>query len=675
MKRLPLSIIVLGVILSLFALIPSFNNPFRSDDWYIASLSFNQPLNFEGIKKSLTFELFGDPRFQPLSHLLVFFTHKLFGSNFFLYHIFSFALHLIVTGLFFYLIKFVIDDSFISSIISVLFLALFCHSDTFIWAYHNYIIVQTALIITALILTFKGLKNNKILYAVLPSILFFIGMICYEAILFFPLLIIILIADKFRSSSCEARKFAFASAFSTLVFYLIWAVLVIKFAASPFTNQQIDSFYRFIIEIVVGISIMFTGFLRMCVHSVLVCPPDYILEDIPYLVMSKFSILGIIFSLGIFAYFIILPKKCEKRNRLLIFLILSLLSYIFVISFGRKCFYANIQSRYFYFPNLLLLLIVSIFLKDIFSFSIPRWNGFNRKDIMIFSKNSIILAYLTAQILINVFWNYGYCRNLKNLFDPISANIKEIRDAYDNYSNSGNFKLFVDFVPANNDNKIFLGTHIALETVFYNQDILTRDIGKANFIYTLKDGIRPNPYYLKASAEKSDFTISFDIERIRYMPEIYIVKSEDYFIKLLVTEKGQEKIMFGGMFNKGLSRNYLEFEAYLIPESLSRIVLQKQGSYIFITQNGRLLLKEAIEEYDIEIKDRDLFIGAKDMFPSQYTFIENFYAMNGMAKYNLANYNVNDNVMLAGLRSPLVVIGSRPYYWMKGLKNLYANSK
>ena len=79
-------VMALGIIGSLVAFSFVLTAPFRNDEWYIANFARYAPLSVETIVQASSWELFGDPRFQPLSHLLLFVIHKALGNAFVLFH-------------------------------------------------------------------------------------------------------------------------------------------------------------------------------------------------------------------------------------------------------------------------------------------------------------------------------------------------------------------------------------------------------------------------------------------------------------------------------------------------------------------------------------------------------------------------------------------------------------
>ncbi|MBW1741903.1 MAG: hypothetical protein JRJ47_00540, partial [Deltaproteobacteria bacterium] len=76
------AVLALGLIGAFIAFSPVLTTPFRNDEWYIANFARYAPLTIETIAQASSWELFGDPRFQPFSHLLLFLIHKVFGDAF-----------------------------------------------------------------------------------------------------------------------------------------------------------------------------------------------------------------------------------------------------------------------------------------------------------------------------------------------------------------------------------------------------------------------------------------------------------------------------------------------------------------------------------------------------------------------------------------------------------------
>lgn len=173
-------ILIAGIAVSLIAFLPSFNQIFRSDQWFIANFAFNSPLNFDTILKSFHFEMFGEPRYQPLAYFLLFIVHKIFKTNFFLYHFCAYLIH-ILNGLliFFFLNKF-LKDKILAAMAGVYFVMMFLHTDTVIWTHFIYITLQLTLFLASILLFYTYITKEKLYLISLSLFLLLLNSLLYE---------------------------------------------------------------------------------------------------------------------------------------------------------------------------------------------------------------------------------------------------------------------------------------------------------------------------------------------------------------------------------------------------------------------------------------------------------------------------------------------------------------
>ena len=310
-------ILLIGVVLSFIAFSPSFNQIFRSDQWFIANLAFRSPLNLSTVLRSLHFEMFGEPRFQPLAYFLLLIVNKVFKTSFLLHHIFAYLIHLINGMLIYILLKRFLEDKILASISAVFFIVMFSHADTIIWTHFIYISLQTALFLASLILFFNFLEKRKHYLIFLSLFLLMLGSLLYEAALLMNLILIPLFFWKMLRDSCgESEKYFMAFSISLFVFFLSFLLV---FMYIYFPKGQL--LLKFSLRLLLGIKVS----LLMIINNltqIFSMPAEYFFEDIPYIVLKK---------LGFFSYLLFFLFIIYFRN-----------NYLFLFSFLlKKVYYSS----------------------------------------------------------------------------------------------------------------------------------------------------------------------------------------------------------------------------------------------------------------------------------------------------------------------------------------------
>ncbi len=125
-----MAVLLFYSIVAAFLFSPIVDNILRSDYWFIRVLFGNTNWSPEGIKNVATFELLGNPRSQPLAHLLLFARYTLLGYNIAPYHILNIGLH-VANGFLVFLILSRLNTRFsLSAILGLLFIVLTSQFDT-----------------------------------------------------------------------------------------------------------------------------------------------------------------------------------------------------------------------------------------------------------------------------------------------------------------------------------------------------------------------------------------------------------------------------------------------------------------------------------------------------------------------------------------------------------------
>jgi hypothetical protein len=251
------------------------------------------------------------------------------------------------------------------------------------------------------------------------------------------------------------------------------------------------------------------------------------------------------------------------------------------------------------------------------------------------------------------------CREIARIVSPVEASIKSVGRF--SQMSGGDEQLYVDFVPRNLDDKLFGGTHIALETCFGDSGILTRHVGKAEYVYNKSDGIVPNTAFGSQQANTGDFTFEFDY--VMWGDVITVFDSPQNTFGIRKFSQSENELLFRlTCFSEGRAE-----EIYVTAKHprryVSHVVVQRQGENIYAVEEGRLIAVELVGQGDVFWQDRTLFLGAQVVFPPQYCYLENFFACVGKAKYDLQGMDVGDTIPGSALRAPMPALNSDPLYW------------
>jgi hypothetical protein len=262
-------------------------------------------------------------------------------------------------------------------------------------------------------------------------------------------------------------------------------------------------------------------------------------------------------------------------------------------------------------------------------------------------------------IMLNAFHVFAMSREIARIVSPVKASIKTVREFYK--TSRGVKQLYVDFVPRNLDNKLFGGTHIALETCFANSGILTRHVAKAEYVYERPDGIIANPAFASQKAIDTDFTIEFDY--VMWGPLITVINSPENTLRIRQLSPAENELLLRltHLFEGRPQEIYVT--AKHPRHYVSHVVIQREGDRIYVVEEGRLIAVKLIGQGEVFWQDDMLFLGARVVFPPQYCYLENFFACVGKAKYDLEGMAVGDLAPDKGLRAPMPALNSDPLYW------------
>ena len=173
---------------------PAFRNPPRSDYWS-AFYVFQQleasapPPAWVGV---LTFDLWQQGTYRPLSHLVPYLQHRLFSPEFIWNHITNFAGYCLSILLLYLLAVRLSLDRWLTAAFLTVFAFLYSHSDTLTWTFQLFTILGLCCFLVGFILYLDYLKSRRGILLLPVGALFLFGMLTSEAFALWPLAIFIL---------------------------------------------------------------------------------------------------------------------------------------------------------------------------------------------------------------------------------------------------------------------------------------------------------------------------------------------------------------------------------------------------------------------------------------------------------------------------------------------------
>lgn len=663
-------VLALGIIGSFVALSPVLTTPFRNDEWYIASFAGHAPLSVETIAQASSWELFGDPRFQPFSHLLLFFVHKVLGDAFVLFHFLSWISHVVVGLLIYAIIRELHDDRMTASLCAVFFVTGFSHFDAVSWTYHLYIIHQAICLLLGFWIILRDPLHLRWWQAVTGGLL--VGLACffYEAAVIIPPLIIMMAFGShymLRKSEPESKlRNLFIFALCAAVFYGGFFGLYLSQMGAQISGRVDTGLFS------VAAFNTLKGLWKQGVVGNLGFSPRYSVGDLLYLQGSDFSIVPMAAIILFFAALAIglrfhgsrTFRRAKSHWCLILVLFGCAVSYYGIIAMGRFNLYVVTQSRYFYLPDVFLVLAFSWPMAAACSVR-PETPGRNGKEGWRYISSVLVrpqawaVCAVCIVIVLNAFHVFGMCREIARIVSPVETSIESVR-RFGRMSGPEK-KLYVDFVPRNLDDKLFGGTHIALETCFGDNGILTRHVAKAEYVYNKSDGIVPNAAFGSQEANTGDFTLEFDY--VMWGDLITVINSPHNTFRIRRLSSAENELLLRlTCLYEGRSQEIYVSAAH--PRHyVSHVVVQKQGENVYAIEEGRLIAIKRVGQGEVLWQDKTIFLGSRVVFPPQYCYLENFFACVGKAKYDLEETDVGDIIPGSDLRAPMPALNSDPLYW------------
>jgi len=658
-RRRP-TITMMMVVLLLYAIVGAFlfspivDNILRSDYWFIRVLFGNTGWSSEDIKGVATFELLGNPRSQPLAHLLLFARYTLFGDNIALYHILSIALH-VTNGFLVFLILSRLNTRFsLSAIFGLLFIVLTSQFDTAVWTYHVYLVLGTSLFLLALLLVIRYIQLGRAIYFYSGVFLALLLALLYEAAILAPAILLLIVWVKYalsgeeeKGSKQRLRPLLYSVLASYLVFFLV------SFYMFQITKTERD--VSLVTDTLIGGNLIAAtkavglGLWESVFIKNIGIRPDIQFLDIIYLRLPNniftdwTNLFKLLLGLCLIPFF-----RLRKQNAFLVLPLLVLaLSYMFILSAGRLTTntleYVLTQPRHFYFPNCMVMISIGLLLGQ----------KYERKHL-----RYAIAVILIAISIFNAQSVWYSNKEVARMLSPINQQYYSMQSFF---KANPSAKLFLDFVP-DNRRKLCLGLDVAFDALYQGSNRITKSVKEATHIYDSRE-FRVNEKYSPASIGPylGDFTVQWQFWVNPASPlrhEVAVIGSDALYPRIAITP---DQFIQVDMVNSTTGK-IDQFRLKLPPwEELWQelpqsggwpvVIIEKEGDELCFIVNGTLRKKVHLnhsylrwDKDGIELLG-EVYQGAHEMMFSTRLFVE----LDG-AKYSSGAHNVGDRLTITLFR-------------------------
>lgn len=643
--RRPLQLALVFAVYSLVGLAlfhESLGSIFRSDYWLILTL-FNRQEGFslETLKNISLFEMFGDIRFQPLAHLLMYFRHLVLGNHVVLYNLLNVALHVLTAFLVFLMLVRLLKEVRVSFLFGAWFLALFSQFDTVVWTYHIYIIVGAIFALVCAYMTHRYAQTGERRSLVLAATAGLLSLLLYEAAVFvlaaMPLLVLAAGHATGRNATRKELVFAAVIVLAAYAFYAAFTVYGIsleKPSGKMSLRDLLEPTHIFLSTKAVLANLWTSSFVKNV--GVL---SDVKITDIVHLPLEPETyrkadaILKILLGLVLLG----LIRPCRTSYFAVLLLVVGL-SYVFIIALGRlltnDAHYLMAQPRYQYFPNVFAILALALLLAD-------RVGQTRIRRLMV----PVIVAM--------IFWN---AQNVLYANNKVHAAMRPMDGHYQRIATHlaahPGATVFVDMIP-DTHGMLFLGTDVSLDNLFGNR--LTKSIVRADYIYN-GIGFENNPRQRPDRASTlGDFTASWMyMHDSKYPPksEITVIGSDTFYPRISLVPDGYIKVQLLSD-NSGVPEVRLLKHGY-IPKANDEYLgdwfaftLEKHGRSLCLYQNGELIRKVRLDGiYKNWDKDGERLLGSYFTGSREIAFISRLSMQLDAAKYGCDSYPVGRSIAM-----------------------------
>lgn len=612
----------------------TFRFVFRSDEWILYNPFIDFDFSLKSMWRVIAFEMFGDIRFFPLSHLLLFVQFKLFGTRTVLYKITAIAFHAL-NGFMVYAILtgFGLDHT-LSVICGLLFLSLFTHFDTVTWTYHIYhVLFSTLLILISVYLMAFAVPWSNPDWAVWSVIICGTAMFLYEAIV--PVLLFACMygtAGVMMSPAINHGVGWIVGMWMVcFLFYLSYGVSYILFFRREKKVSGSVSDYMSIWDV---FSLRkFRDGLTGLLHNIKIflhnsgLPVKPRITDIVYLPFSlDFRETG--WRRTAWKGYLLFVASALIHIRLsmdtfpvILFLEASAFAYIFLFIIGRNVKYAVTQPRYQYFFNALQVVVLALLM----------CRGVKGHGAAFYHLALVMTCVLVANSLNVLKSNTEIARILYTIHDACWTLKRYL-------SKHKSKRVYVDFstTPKGENGKFFLGSDIVLDVLFHDNPNLTKDAARADMILD-RDGLRDNPF---GTACDGDFTLSFSFllsgDFLTKAQKVYGSPSQGVAVYIdtdfhVCVKHGESSIRSEDALVEG--------------KGWHDVIIEKDRGHLVIVKDGVVVQNTPWDCAEGFSSDQRSCLGDFYFGPRAPYYITDMHVCRGMGKYGLHDAHVGKTIL------------------------------
>lgn len=559
---------------------PTSGDVFRSDYWLIAFLFIDSWKDFsmEALKNISLFEMFGNIRFQPFAHLLMFIRHLAFGNEVFLYHLLNIALHISVSFSVFLVLRKLTGDIRFSFIFGLLFIVLPSQFDTVVWTYHIYIVMGALFVLLAFLLSLKSAETGKLKHLWLGVTLAIFSAFLYEPAIFAPfsLFFVFLAGCQPGGEPPSWKKLLYAAGMIASAYLLYIGVTAYGLTLTKEKQNMSLSSLLTQQNIAASMKAVFVNLWESTILKNLSVSKTEVKElvyvSLPDRVFSSPSS-ALKLAAGLFLWSMC---RVTKKHVFIITILLSVaFTYLFIISLGRMftndISYIMSQPRYQYFFNAIIITVAGLLLW-------PKYTGQGLRPAIIISL--IAIFFLDAQTVMDS------NNKVAMAMSPVDTYYYSIKDFIKNHPSS---RIFLSSKPV--QSQLNLGVDTSLEVLFDKN--ITYSLNAADYIYDGK-AFTKNPRHQKGGGNPylGDFTVSLDYHHHpSFVPRknVEIIGSGKIYPRVSLTRFNSIEVE---MINETTGQRDFYTLEYPYSDSFdTSLAIEKDGDELCVIHNNKLLDK------------------------------------------------------------------------------------
>ncbi|MFH1037514.1 MAG: hypothetical protein V1789_02450 [PVC group bacterium] len=443
----------LAVLLCLLVLfyLPSFSNAPRSDYWvalYYFQLADASPSPLSWLSLC-NYDPWEHGTYRPVSHLLLYLEHKLFGVHFIGNHLVNFFMYFLSIVLLFFLARAFFLDTFLTAAFLTVYAFLFSHFDIITWTFQVFTTMSFSAFLLGFLLFIRYQQSGKKGLLFVIGALFLFGMFCFELYALWPLAVILIWRGRrflFPSPPAPGEKNLFRP--TCFMLGIVYALYLAAFILTRMAEQTTGDLPKLTPALVVlGVcsvffNLLYNGFL---VNLFPFVTEPLVIRDnldmagllvgwytsLPAIICWTGGITVLLLCVGA----IVLYRRGKKQTLLILsFFMFLLFTYYFIVSLSRlttnDVWYPFTQFRYQYVANALLVLMAVTVLTGVIR---PKRLG------------KIVTGCLLLPVLaINMQLSHKYMTRINTELEPLGLLLSTIRSGIERGEITPRAKLFIE---------------------------------------------------------------------------------------------------------------------------------------------------------------------------------------------------------------------------------------